>query len=824
METILRDVRRGLRVLATERTFSATVLLTLALCIGANVAIYSVVHAVLLRPLPFADPDRLVVVSNSYPGAGAPRGSNGAVDFFERRANVSAFEEVAAFQGSGSTLGDLGAPERVASLRVTPSFFPLLGVHPAVGRGFLEEEMEVGNHLSVVLSHGAWQEYFAGSADVLGREVRIDGRPHTIVGVMDERFAVPGRPEARLYLPLAFGEEERSLDNWHSNNYDILARLAPGATIEQARAQNLALNDALIERWNVPGARQLLDDAGYTTIVEPAAQDLVRDIRPALFLLWAGVGFVLLIGCVNIANLMLARAQSRLTDVATRIALGASRARVAAAVFSESVVLGVLGGTLGLGVGAGALWILERIGATDLPRGHEIGIDLPVVAFALGLAVLAGAIFGAIPMASIVRGDLSAVFRSGGRTGTASRRVVAVRNGLVAAQVALAFVMLLGAGLMLASFRSAIAVDPGFDPDDVLTGFVSLPPARYADDAARRQFWDALLADVRALPEVEAASVTSQLPFTDDNSASVIVPEGYQPTPGESLLAPFMTVAGPDYFEAMGIDVLQGRGFVASDGPEAVRVMLIDQWLADRYWPEGGAIGDRMAFGVIPGVDSVPEDRLFTVIGVVETIKQNDLTTPASEHVGAYYFTYRQLPRASGTLAVRTRSDDAGAVTPEVRRLLASHDAELPFFGVQTMRGRIDDSLVSRRVPLVLLGVFAGVALFLAVLGIYGALAYTVSQRTREIGIRMAMGSDPGDVFRSVVMQGLGVTAFGLLAGGASGYFLTRLIDSLLFGVTPTDPGVIAAVALILAAVAGAACAVPARRATHVNPVEALGS
>ena len=823
MTHVLSDIRRSLRVLAKERTFSATVLLTLALCLGANVAIYSVVHAVLLEPLPFASPDRLVVVSNAYPGAGVPRASNGTVDFFERRESIAAFEEVAIYQGSGSTVGEAGSTERVTSLRVSPSFFPLLGVEAALGRTFLEEEMEVGNHQKVVLTHAAWQDFFGEASDAVGRDLRIDGRPYTVVGVLDEDFLVPGREDVRLYLPVAFEPEDRALDNWHSNNFEMLARLAPGVSVEQALAQNLALNEALIERWNIPNARQLLADAGYTTIVLPAADDMVRDIRPVLYMLWAGVAFVLLIGCVNIANLMLARAQVRLTDVATRLALGASRARVAAAVFTESVVLGVLGGVLGLGVGAAGLWWLETVGATDLPRGTEIGIDVPVVAFALALAVAAGALFGAIPMVSVMRGDLSPVFRGGGRTGTASRRAVALRNGLVVTQVGLAFVMLIGAGLMLASFRSAISVDPGFEPEGVLTGFVSLPSARYPDGDARRRFWDELLAEVRALPSVAEASVTTQLPFTGSNSASLIMPEGYELSPGESILAPFQTIAGPGYFEALGIELLQGRPFDESDDASVPRVVIIDEWLANRYWPDGGALGDRMLYSVPPGADSIPEESRYTVIGVVETIKQNDLTTPASEHVGAYYFTYRQQPPGFVTLTARTTAVEAAAVTPEVRSILSRLDPELPFFGVETMQERIDESLTQRRVPLVLLGVFAAVALFLAVVGIYGALAYTVSQRTREIGIRMAMGSDPGDVFRGVVAQGLGVTGAGLLIGGAAAYFLTRLIESLLFGVAATDVRVIALVALLLAAVAVAACTIPARRATRVNPVEALG-
>jgi predicted permease len=810
MGHVMRELRQSLRSLAKERMFTATVLTTLALCLGANIAIFSVIYSVVLEPLPFPNPDRLVTVTNSYPGAGVPRASNGSADYFQRRENVAAFEEVAVFQGFGNTVGDPGSTQRIASLRVTPSFFRLFGIEPAMGRGFVEEEMDPGSHEKVVLTHGLWQELFGGAPDVVGRDLRINARPYEIVG------------EARLLIPIEFPPEARTLDSWHNNNFSMMARLVEGATVEQARAQNLALNESLIEQWNQPNARQLLTDVGYTTLVFPAASDMVRDVKPVLFMLWAGVVLVLLIGCVNIANLVLARAQTRVSEVATKLALGAARSRVAGQVFVEAVVLGGVGGVLGLGLGAVGLRLLTTLGAADLPRGTEVGIDLPIVAFAMGLAIAAGILFSIIPVVQVMRGDLSPVFRAGGRTGTASRRSVFVRNALVTGQVGLAFVMLIGAGLMLMSFRAALSVDPGFDPDGLLTGLVSIPAARYEDGDAMRQFWDQLLADVRATPAVESASLTSQLPFGGNNSSSVITPEGYVPPAGESLLSPFQTVAGPDYFETMGIELVAGRAFEESDGPESPNVIVIDQWLADRYWPGGNALGDRVVYGVVPGADSVPEENLFTVVGIVETIKQNDLTTPASEHVGAYYFTYRQQPRTFFAVTARSKAGDGSELVSPLRAALSGVDRDVPLFGVETMSARLDESLARRRQPLLLLVIFAGLALFLVVVGIYGALAYTVSQRTKEIGIRMAMGSAPQQVFRTVVGQGLRVTALGLALGGLAAYFVTRLLESLLFGVAAADARVMVAVALLLTGVAATACSIPARRATRVNPVEAL--
>jgi putative ABC transport system permease protein len=424
-------------------------------------------------------------------------------------------------------------------------------------------------------------------------------------------------------------------------------------------------------------------------------------------------------------------------------------------------------------------------------------------------------------MVQVMRGDLAPVFRAGGRGGTASRRAVLLRNALVTGQVTLALVMLIGAGLMLASFRAALSVDPGFDPERVLTASVSLPSARYPDEEARRAFWDELLGAARVLPGVEAAAVNNPLPFGGDYNSNVAFPEGYELPAGESLLAPFQSIAGPGYLEAMGLELVQGRGFNESDAPGAVRAMLIDEWLAERYWPGRSPLGSRMISGQVPG-DPIPEESVYTVIGVVRTIKQRELTTPEAEHVGAYYFSYRQLAPSSATLIVRARAGDPAALTPALRQVLARLDGELPLFGVKTMESRIDESLLQRRVPLVLLGVFAAVALFLAVVGIYGALAYTVTQRTREIGIRMAMGSAPADVFRAVVLQGLRVTALGVVLGVGASLLLTRSIRSLLFGVQPQDPVILALAALLLSVAGLVACVIPARRATRVSPVEAL--
>ncbi len=819
MDNLLRDIRFAIRLLWKEKAVTVTVLLTLAVCIGANTAIFGVIDTVMLRPLPYPQPDRLVRVFNSYPNAGAVRGSNSAPDYFYRRERVKAFRNVAEYQFWGNTVGEVGSPERVQTMRVTASFFPLLGVKPLLGRTFTDDEMEPGNALKVVLSYGFWQERYAGDASVVGKDLRIDGRPYAIVGVLPKGFHFLGQQDRRFYLPIPYTPADHTPERLHSNNFEMIARLAPGATIEQATDQIKALDAQLVDQVPIPNARQILKDAGYHAVVVDLKSDLLRDIRPTLVMLWAGVAFVLLIGCVNIANLMLARSSQRGRELATRIALGADRRRLAGQLITEAVMLALVGGALGLAAGVAGMRLLVALGANDLPRAADVGINGVVVLFTFLLTLAAGIFFGGIPLFHVFRTDLNAVFRAESRSGTASRRAVLLRGGLVTAQVGLAFVLLIAAGLMFASFRAALNVDPGFKPASVLTGYVSLPDARYPDGASRSRFVDEMLSAVRALPGVEAASVTSQLPFSGNNSASVVLPEGYVPKAGESLLSPFNTVVGPGYFKTMGIPVLQGRAFEASDDTGSVKVMVIDRWLAHRYWPDTSPIGKRMLLGV-PGMTDNDEALTYTIVGVVGDIKQNELTE--SDHVGAYYFTYKQQPRGFFTVVVHTTTKPTSLVAP-IRQAVSSIDPDLPFYMPQTMTSRIADTLRARRVAMLLLMAFAAVALFLAAVGIYGVLAYSVTQRTRELGVRMALGGSPGEVFRLVLRQGLRVIGLGLAIGLVGSLLLVRLIRALLYGVRPTDPAVLAVVAITLAAVGVLACVVPARRATRIDPMEALG-
>ena len=819
MRSTLRDLRIAFRQLRKEKAFTTTVLVTLAVCVGANAAIFSVVHSVLLSPLPYPDADRLVNVMNSYPGAGAARSSTGAFDYFGRRDRLQSFDEIAQYQSWGHTVGEPGGTERMRSMRVTPSFFPLLGVQPLMGRGFRDEEMDPGNEAVAVVTHEFWQDHFNGDPGVLERDVRLDARPYRVVGVLPPDFRLPQNEQPRFYVPIAYTMDEREIGNWHSNNYQMIARLRPGATVERARAESDALNATLIPEWPVPNGAQLLEDVGYEMLIVPAQEDLVRDVRPTLYLLWGGVVFVLLIGCVNIANLIIARGQVRVRDTATRLAIGAPRGRIAREILTHAMLLAALGGLIGIAVGFGGIRLLAAFGAAELPRGSEIGMDPTVLLFTLGLAVLAGLVFGAIPSMQLLRADLRSVLHTESRGSTVDRRTLWIRTSLVTAQIALAFLLLAGAGLMLASFRTANAVDTGFEPASVLSARVSLPGASYPDGDSRVQFADALLAELRDAPAVRHVGLTSQLPFSGSNSSSVIWPEGYSPPPGESLLSPLQTWIAGDYFQAMGIPLLDGRAFEPGDGVDDRRMIILDQWLARRYFGETSPLGKRMLWGGAPGMDDANDH--YTIVGVVGTIKHNDLTASPGDHVGAYYFPYRQGPGSFVSL-VAAAAGDPLALTNPLRDAVGRRDAELPLFDIGTMTSRIDDSLSNRRSSMFVFLLFAGVALFLAVIGIYGVLAYTVAQRTREMGIRLALGSTTREIFLIVLRHGVRVTTAGLVAGTIAAALLGGLIRSLLFGVQPFDPVIMASVALLLGAVALVACAIPALHASRVDPVRAL--
>ncbi|MBI2680716.1 MAG: ABC transporter permease [Candidatus Solibacter usitatus] len=591
----------------------------------------------------------------------------------------------------------------------------------------------------------------------------------------------------------------------------MYARLKSGVTVEQAQQRIDALNKANLDRF--PKYRQLLEDARFGTKVVGLQDLIIRDVRPTLYLLQAAVVFVLLIGCVNVANLMLVRSNIRMKEMAIRFSLGAGRWRLARQLLTESVTIAALGGLLGLGVGSAGLSLLMYLGAKDLPRGENIQMDGAVLAYSAALAVLTGLVFGSVPVFHLYRRDLNEVFRQTGRTGTTERGALWTRSALVVCQVSLAFVLLIGSALLTLSFARLLSVDPGFKPQNVLSAQFTLPDVRYKEDARARNFVTTLLESVRALPGVTSAGATTYLPFSGDNNSSVVMIDGYNPGPGELPPVPGYNTVDSQYFQAMGIPLLQGRTFSESDSADSQKVMLIDQFLARKYWPKGNAIGARIRRGI------ENDQPLCTIIGVVGSVKTGNLAE--KNPVGHVYFHYKQFVPRRMHLVVRTNGENP-QLTSTIRRQVLQADPEMPLFDIKTMPERVSASVVSRRAAMILCLVFGALALVLSAIGIYGVLAYTVTQRTRELGIRVALGAGAGDVIGMVLGQGLKLAGVGLAIGIAGALALTRLMTTLLYDVKPTDPVVFVSVAAALAAVALIASLIPSLRAVRIRPAIAL--
>ncbi len=817
MESLVQDLKFGLRIFSKDRGFALTAVATLTICIAANTAVFSIIHAVVLKPLPLWEPDRILILYNSYPNVGVKRASNGVPDFYDRRRALSALEDVALYSDQGLTVGEKGSVQQLDGMNVTPSFFRLLRARPELGRIFAEEEGELGNERKVILSHSLWQELFGGDRSVIGKDLRIYGNPFTIVGVMPRDFLFLD-PRVRLWRPLAFRPEQRQ--QYHNNSWEMIGRLKPGETLQRVQAQLDALNKANLDI--IPEFKPILINAGFHTKVFRLQDEVVKDIKDTLYLLWCGVLFVLLIGAVNIANLSLARASTRVRELATRFALGAARWRVIRQLLTESLILSTSASAAGLLLGWWALRIVDRLRLNRIPRGSEIAIDGSVVVFVLALATLIGILIAVVPALHTLRIDLSLVLRAEGRTGTSGRGARMLRNCLAVSQVAFALVLLVGAGLLLTSFRQVLAVKPGFTPAGVLTGSVALPSVKYKSDTELLSFARRSLEKIRSLPGVDAAGMTTQLPFGGNNSDSVIMAEGYVPKPGESLISPSQSVVSTGYFEAMRVPLIEGRLFEGSDTPSSPKVIIIDQRLARKFWPNGSAVGKRMWQPNSPQdlIQPTASAHWYTVVGVVGSVKLRALVDP-DERVGAYYYPWEQSPRDDVTFAVRTAGEPTGMV-PALRKAILEVDTELPLFDLRTMDERIAESLISRKSPLLLALAFGVVALLLAGIGIYGVLSYMVAQRQREIGIRMALGSSAKEIFRLIVREGLLLLILGLAIGFGGTVGLSRYVESVIVGVRPLDPAVLAAVSGILTIVASVACLVPARRATRVDPITAL--
>jgi predicted permease len=819
-----RDVRVAARSLSRDRTFTATALLTLVVCLAANAAIFSIVRSVVLKPLPFEDPERIVLMSNLYPKAGFATAGPGATsagvpDYYDRLRETTVFESQALYVRRNPTLGLADGARRVPAIAVTPSFFPLLRARTYLGRTFLPEEGEVGQNARVVLSYGFWRRQFGGDTAIIGKDIRVDGTPGRVVGVLAPDFRYLWN-DVEIFYPMAFTPGMKSDEFRHSNNWVNIARLKPGATLEQAQQQIDALNARNNQRF--PQWTTILRDAGFRTAVTRLSDEVTRDVRPTLYLLWGGVLLVLLVGGVNLANLTLVRSAGRARELATRYALGAELPRLARQLLTETTVLTLVGGALGILFG---WWILRSVGALHLellPRGDEIGLDWQTVAVIVVLSIMVGILAGFVPVAQLPRTNLGEALREGGRSGTAGSAAGRLRRALATSQVALAFVLLIGAGLLLASFRAVLRIDPGFQSSGVVTATVTLPYYRYKDDNGLVGAADRILERVRSLPGVSSAGATNSIPLGGDYNSSVIFAEGYQAKKGESFVSPNNASVTNGYFEAMRMRLARGRFFDQRDTPTSPRVIIVDERLAQHFWPNQDPIGRRMYRPTsVNDLDAItPSTQFYTVVGVVRNVQLTSLT-PRDEAVGVYYFPFTQS--AERSLVVTVRADrNVESLENAVRNAVTEVDREIPVFNVQTMDQRMNSALVPRRVPMLIGLVFGIVALFLAAVGIYGVLAYQVSQRRREIGIRMALGSSATGILGLVVRDGMQITGIGLAVGLVGLFGLTRVIRGMLYGVQPADPVVIVLVALVLAGVALVATLIPARRAARVSPMSAL--
>lgn len=820
MATLLQDLKFGLRLLVKDRSFTITALLTLALCIGANTAMFGIVRSVLLKPLPWPGSDRVVLLYNSYPNAGAPRVGAAVPDYYDRLKAVPALDMQALFRRESMTYGDENGAERLVSLRATPSFYRMLQVRPAVGRVFADAEGEPGKNAVVLLSFGFWQRKFGGDRSVVGQTVRLNGNPFQVVGVMPRDFTFL-QNDTDLFTPAAFTPADKSDNRRHSNNWQMIGRLRAGASMAQVQQQVDALNANNDVRF--PEFHQILKDAGFHTVAVFLQDDVVRDVKSVLYLLWGGVLFVLVIGAVNIANLVMVRASGRSREMATRHAIGGDLSRLARQLLTETTLLAAGGGVLGVLLGWWALRSVATLNLDQLPRGYEIGLDWMTIGVIVGLTTLVGLFIGVAPVVRLWRMNLNLELREESRGGTSGRRAHLVRRVLAMTQVAIALVLLIGAGLLLASFRAVLHLDFGFSAEGVATASINLPSTSYKDNAALIAFERRALEGLRAIPGVQAAGATSYLPFSGNLSANVILGEGHVMKPGESLLAPAQALVTPGYFEAMSIGLVKGRYFDARDTADAPKTAIIDERLAEKFWPGQDPIGRRLYYPSDPKdiTKITDKTRFFNVVGVVRNVDMNGPRVDFTP-VGAFYFPYEQAVFRGMTFVVKTRGD-LDAVNGDIHRVLAGIDPQLPVFRQQPMQQWVDHELVGRRLPMLIAMAFAVVALLLAAVGIYGVLAYSVAQRGRELGVRMALGGSSTSVFGLVLRDGLLIVGIGLAAGLAGSVAVGQVMKSMLFGITATNPLVIVLVTLLLSGVALVASGIPALRASRINPIIVLG-
>ncbi len=812
MDSLLQDIRYSLRRLGKSPAFSLIVVLTLALGIGANTAIFSVVNAVLLRPLDYAEPARLVTIEHFYPSLNGLKAPVSVPGFRDYQARGRSFASMAVETGWAANLTGVGEPDRLQGARVTGRFFGTLGVPALQGRVLQPGEDSAGREHVVVLSYGLWQRLFGGEARAVGRTLSLNGESYEVVGVMPRQFRDVFNRTVELWTPLVFRPDDLGDDRRTDEYLNLVARLRPGTSTGQAAAEMRSLAQQL--------KRQYPDSYSedWSLVTTPLAQRTVGNVRPALLVLLGAVSFVLLIACANVANLLLARAAARSKEIAVRTALGASRDRLVRQLLTESLLLALAGGVLGLMLAWWGVRSVVVLNPANLPRADQIGIAPPVLLFTVAISVLTGLLFGLAPAVHASATDLHGVLKEGGRGSAGDRGGQGLRRLLVVAEVALALTLLTGAGLLMKSFARLAEVNPGFDAERLLTFNLSLPAARYPSDTQQIAFFDQVLPALAAVPGVRSAGATSVMPFSGNWTTASFEIEGYQPPPRQPGPWGDVRIVSPGFFETLRIPVRRGRALTEADRTGGRRVAVVDEELVRRYWPKGDPIGKRLTFGPAPGATDTSSREWIEVVGVVGHSKQEALDAEDRVQV---YLPYAQQARPVLTVAVRTAGDPAGYAS-QVGRAVQSIDPDQPIAAVRSMDELIAQSVGQRRLSMLLLSLFSGLALVLASIGIYGLMSYSVAQRARELGVRIALGAGRADVLRLVLRQGMSLALTGIGIGLGAAFGLTRLIASQLYGVQATDPGTFVGMAVLLGSTALAANLVPAFRATRVDPAVVL--
>jgi putative ABC transport system permease protein len=802
METLIQDLRYGVRVLLKRPAFTAIIVLALAIGIGANTAIFSVINAILLRPLPYKNPDRISMIWLDNKKLGVDQDWHSYPNYMDYKEQNQSFEDMAAFNDRSFNLTGAGEPVRVTGVWATASMFPVMGVEPALGRAFAVEEEEPGKDLVVVISNGLWQRLFGADRDVVGRPINLNGVDRTIIGVMPPGFSFPEK-ETEIWVPLALSPQRKQARGAFS--LKAVGRLKPGVTIEQARADMGAIATRLQEQYP--------NMAGYGVNLVPLHEQVTGKVRPALLVLLVAVAFVLLIACANVANLLLARAAVREREMAIRAALGARRSRIVRQLLTESVVLAILGGVAGLLIATWGLDVLIALSPPDTPRLEQVGVDVRVMAFTLGVSLLTGLVFGLVPALESSKPDMNESLKEGGRGSTGGRRGSRVRNLLVVSEIALSLVLLICAGLMIRSFVRLQAFDLGFNPNNLITMHVQLPGSKYRNEQQAVEFFQRLFKRLESAPGVQAAGGISSIFLSDTPNSTTFTIEGRPPQPDAERVEVPVDGVTSNYFRVMGIPLLKGREFDDRDVIGSTPVAIINETFARRFFADEDPVGKRFVYG-----NPDPRNPWITIVGVVADTRRTGFEKAVRPET---FLPQYQNPDTALTIVARTASDPAGFANT-LRGEVWAVDKDQAVYDIKTMDQTLSEMTSRRRFTMTLLGVLAGAALILAAMGIYGVISYSVTQRTHEIGIRLAMGAQTSDVLRLIVGQAARLAFEGVSVGLVASFSLTRFMSSLLYGVSATDPLTFAAISLVLTGVALGASYVPARRAMRVDPIVAL--